>query len=277
MKFSMNIGGRLLAPDRAAVMAIVNATPDSFYAESRAQTADEVAGRARLALSEGADILDLGAYSTRPGHSDVSAAEEADRLLMALEAVRSVDRDVPVSVDTFRADVARQALDAGADIINDISRGAAAMYELVATRRVPYIVMHNAPVRDGSVAADVMIWLQERIARLKAMGALDIIPDPGFGFQKTVEQNWELMAELPLVIETLGLPTLVGISRKSMLFKPLGLTPDDVLPATTTANLVALQAGAAILRVHDVGAARQALMVFELTNRQHNTIQHNIL
>lgn len=273
--FSLNLNGRLVEFRQPAIMAIINATPDSFYTASRAETADEVSRRAEQVLAEGADIIDLGAYSSRPGAADVTAEEERRRMVDAVRAVRKVSRDVPVSVDTFRACVAEAALAEGADIINDISGGTLdpAMDALIARQNTPYIIMHmrGTPATmaeltdysaEGSVTAAVMRFLAQRISELAAQGADQVIIDPGFGFAKTVEQNWELMRELPLIRESFSQPMLVGISRKSMFYSPLGVNADDVLPATCYGNTLALQAGADILRVHDVGAARQIVSLF---------------
>lgn len=268
--FSLNIRGRLLSYDRPAVMAIINATPDSFYAGSRNGSADEISERARQAISEGADIIDIGAYSSRPGADEVSADEELRRLSFALEAVRTVDSDIPVSVDTFRADVARRCIcDLGADIVNDISGGDLdpAMFETVAELRVPYILMHmrGTPATmqsltdypDG-VTAGVIAELASKLERLSLLGVSDVIVDPGFGFAKTMEQNYRLLHDLE-AFEMLGRPVLVGISRKSMLTRFLGITADEALNATTVINTAAIERGAAVLRVHDVRAARQAV------------------
>lgn len=270
VSFTLSLRGRLVSFDRSAVMAVINATPDSFYAGAR--NADSAA--IERALTEGADMLDLGAYSSRPGAPDVSVDEEWARLSACLAAARRLDPDIPVSVDTFRAEVARRALEEGADIINDISSGTLdpAMFPLVARTRAPYIAMHmrGTPATmqqltdyapQGGVAAAVIAFLAEKIAELEALGAGDIIVDPGFGFAKTAEQNYELLRALPLVGATLGRPLLAGLSRKSMFWRPMGLTPADVLPATCAANMAALSAGAAILRVHDVAAAVQVRQV----------------
>ena len=268
--FSLNIRGRLLSYDRPAVMAIINATPDSFYAGSHNGSADEISERARQAISEGADIIDIGAYSSRPGADEVSADEELRRLSFALESVRTVDSDIPVSVDTFRADVARRCIcDLGVDIVNDISGGDLdpAMFETVAELRVPYILMHmrGTPATmqsltdypDG-VTAGVIAELAPKLERLSLLGVSDVIVDPGFGFAKTMEQNYRLLHDLE-AFEMLGRPVLVGISRKSMLTRFLGITADEALNATTVINTAAIERGAAVLRVHDVRAARQAV------------------
>lgn len=257
-RISLNINGTLTEFVRPAVMAIINATPDSFYAGARNGDVAQI----ERALAEGADILDIGGCSTRPGAPRPDAAEEWRRLEPVLRAARRMTSR-PISVDTFRADIARRALDCGADIINDISGGTLdpQMDAVAASARVPYIIMHMQGT-EGGVTAAVMTFLARRVAELEAMGVNDVIIDPGFGFGKNLEENYQLLGDLPLLAETLQRPMLVGLSRKSMFYKPLGLTPDDVLPATCGANLLALQAGAAILRVHDVAAARQLVSLF---------------
>lgn len=259
-KFSLTLGNRAVEFDRPAIMGIVNATPDSFY--SGARNASEATVERMLA--EGADILDIGACSTRPGAEPVSAAEEWRRMEPVLKAARRLAPDVPISIDTFRADVAERALDAGADVINDISGGTfdPRMDRLAADRRVPYIIMHmrgdSSSMQsltdydaEGGVTAAVIRFLAQRISELADMGVKDIIVDPGFGFAKTIEQNFQLLGDLQLIADTLRRPVLVGLSRKSMFYKPLGLGPEDVLPQTAEANRQAVERGAAILRVHD--------------------------
>lgn len=269
--FSLNLGGRLVSFDRPAIMAIINATPDSFYSGARNANARTI----EQAIADGADILDIGACSTRPGADEISADEEWQRLRPALETALRLAPDIPVSIDTFRSCVARRALDHGADIINDISGGTIdpEMDNLVAERRAPYIIMHmrGTPATmqqftdydaEGGITAAVIRFLAQRIRTLADKGIKDIIVDPGFGFAKTVEQNHQLLRDLPLICKTLRRPLLAGLSRKSMFYKPLGLTPADVLPQTTAANLLALRAGAAILRVHDPAPARSLLTLF---------------
>ncbi len=283
--FSLNISGKLAVFDRPAVMAIVNATPDSFYAGSRAACTAEVCRRTERMISDGADIIDAGACSTRPGSDSVSATEETDRLAMALRAIRSVNPDIPVSVDTFRADVARRCIEEfGANIINDISDGTLdpMMYETVASLKVPYVMMHTRGTpetmqslsdysADGGVMAALLRFFAEKISLLTDMGVNDIIIDPGFGFAKTLEQNWEIMRELES-FTVFHRPVLAGISRKSMLTKLLGITAEEALPATAMAGMLALQGGASILRVHDPAPARQAITILsamqpDLTDR----------
>lgn len=270
--FSLNIRGRLVEYSRPAVMGIINATPDSFYPGSRTPDAEAVAGRTRELLEQGADIIDLGAYSSRPGADDVSPDEEGRRLRMALEAIRSVSADVPVSVDTFRASLAEKAVtEWGADIINDISGGSLdpAMFDTVARLNVPYILMHMrgtpADMQQhclyGDVTAEVAGELSQRLHRLSLAGVNDVIIDPGFGFSKTLEQNYRMLRELE-VFAMLGRPVLVGVSRKSMITRLPAVEGGDALNGTTAVNMLALDRGAAILRVHDAGAARQAVEIY---------------
>lgn len=273
--FSLNIGGRLVDYTRPAVMGIVNVTPDSFYAGSRTTDAEAVERRVAAMLGEGVDIIDVGAYSSRPGAADVSPDEESERLARGLEAVRRVAPEAVVSVDTFRASVARKAVsDFGPLIINDISGGALDddMFETVAELGVPYIMMHMrgtpADMQQhcdyDSLASDILAELGERLGRLTLMGVSDIIVDPGFGFSKTLAQNYELLASLPL-FALFHRPLLVGLSRKSMATRLLGIDTADALNATTVLNTLALDRGASIMRVHDVAAARQAVDIFTAT------------
>ena len=268
--FSLNIRGRLIDFARPAVMAIINATPDSFYAASRSETADQIAEAARRAVDEGADMIDLGAYSSRPGADDVSAAVELDRLAHGLEAVRKVAPSIPVSIDTFRAEIAKRCVsEFGADIVNDISGGDMdhEMFDTVASLNVPYVLMHmrGTPASmqtlteyPAGVTAGVIAELAPKLERLELLGVNDVIIDPGFGFAKTLEQNYRLLRDLE-AFEMLGRPVLVGMSRKSMATRLLNITSEEALNATTVLNTVAIQHGAAILRVHDVKAAREAV------------------
>ncbi|MDE5837520.1 MAG: dihydropteroate synthase [Paramuribaculum sp.] len=274
--FTLNIKGKLKHFDRPLVMGIINATPDSFYSPSRALKTNIEAVVVKM-IEEGVDIIDLGAYSSRPGSQDVSECEEIERLEWALRKIRSVSDSIIISVDTFRAEVARvSVLEYGADIVNDISGGLldSAMIPAVAKLKVPYVLMHmrgnpqtmqqhcNYP---AGVTAGVIKELSQRIIDARLAGICDIIVDPGFGFSKTVEQNYELMRNLQLIEDAFKLPVLVGISRKSMFTKPLGISAEQSLPATVTANTIAAINGASILRVHDVAAARQCVDVFCLT------------
>ena len=247
---------------RPRLMGIVNATPDSFFAGSRVQTEDAVASRVRQMLEEGADILDVGACSTRPGSIPVSEDEERLRLRTALGALRSEAPDAVVSVDTFRPDVARMAVEEyGVAIVNDIGdptqprEACPAMFRMVSRLRVPYILM--------SVQPTMMLMLQDfarDVQQLRALGVSDIIVDPGFGFGKTLEQNYEVLHQLHQ-LRILNLPILVGVSRKRMVWQLLGTSPAEALNGTTVLHVLALQQGAAILRVHDVKAAAEAIQI----------------
>ncbi|MBP5687177.1 MAG: dihydropteroate synthase [Muribaculaceae bacterium] len=278
-KYSLNLHGKLVEIDRPWVMGILNATPDSFFSESRVMEEGAIAQRARAMVVEGADILDIGAYSTRPGAEEVTPVEEMKRLDMAVKAVRgSVGDDVILSVDTFRADVARHCVEElGVDIINDISGGDldTEMYSTVAQLQVPYIVMHTrgTPATmqqftnyDGDVAAVVLEELARKIDTLHQMGVNDVIADPGFGFAKTVEQNYRLLSCLE-VFHALEVPLLVGVSRKSMIQKVLNCTAQEALNGTTVINTIAMMKGAHIIRVHDVKAAVEARNLVSFTNR----------
>lgn len=261
--YSINVGGRLLSLSQPLVMGILNVTPDSFYSGSRKQTEQEVRMSAERILNEGAAIIDIGAYSSRPGAAEVTVAEEMERLRFGLSVVRSVSPTAVVSVDTFRSDVARMCVEEyGANIINDISGGELdeRMFATVASLGVPYVLMHmkgtpqdmqSAPHYDD-VVAEVTGYFAERVQRLRDMGQKDIVLDPGFGFGKTIAQNYELLNRLDVVQSVLELPMLVGVSRKSMIYRLLDTTPDEALNGTTVANTVALMKGANILRVHDV-------------------------
>lgn len=260
-------------------MGIINATPDSFYSPSRA-LGKNIESVVEQMIEDGVDIIDLGAYSSRPGADEVSQSEEIERLEYALKKIRSVSDSVLVSVDTFRAQAARVSVDKyGADIINDISGGLLDenMIPSVAELKVPYILMHmrgNPQTMQRfcdypfGVTAGVVKELSERINSARLAGICDIIVDPGFGFSKTVEQNYELMRNLSILEDAFDMPILVGISRKSMLTRPLGIKAEQSLPATITANTIALTMGASVLRVHDVAAARQCVDVYCLTTAQ---------
>lgn len=257
--YSLNIKGRIAEFNRPAVMGIINVTPDSFFSESRVDTEAAVA-RAIDMTAAGARILDIGGCSTRPGFTPPSPSEEADRVVPAIRAIRQAIPDAIISVDTYRAAVAAEAVEAGADIINDVSGLDATPYAdplmlpTVARLNVPYILTASDTldgVAPDNVAAQVAKDLQRRLRRLTLAGVSDIIIDPGFGFGKTVEQNFALLRDLPL-LHALDCPILVGISRKSMITKSLHITADQALNSTTVLNTISLLAGAAILRVHDV-------------------------
>lgn len=266
--YSLNLRGRLLEIDHPLIMGILNVTPDSFYGGSRCPDTQHIESRVRQMIDEGADIIDIGAYSTRPGATEVSEAEELARLEKGMEVVRRLAPDAVVSVDTFRASVARSCVEQlGVDIVNDVAGGTLDdhMFKTVASLGVPYIVMHmrGTPatmqqLTDYSdVTADVLTYLARKVDELHQLGVADVIADPGFGFSKTVEQNYELMRGLE-AFHALNVPLLVGISRKSMIFRLLGVTPADSLNGTTVLNTMALLRGAHILRVHDVRPAVEA-------------------
>lgn len=264
---TINIRGRLLDFSRPWIMGILNVTPDSFYAGCRAEDQVAVEARVRSIRDEGADCIDIGACSTRPGSNPVDKSVELERLLEAISVVRREWPDAVVSVDTFRASVARRCVEAGADIINDVSGGTLdpEMFDTVADLKVPYILMHmrgtpadmqlHAEYTD--VVADVISELAFRIRDLRERGVCDIIIDPGFGFAKDVAQNYRLLSSLDELCR-IGLPVLVGVSRKSMIWRPLGITPEEALPGTIALETFALLHGASILRVHDVAPAVQA-------------------
>lgn len=267
--YTINCRGRLVSLETPQVMGILNLTPDSFYAASRQQSEEAIAARCRQIVGEGGTMIDVGAYSSRPGAADVSAEEEMERLRRGLAVVRREVPDAIVSVDTFRAEVARMCVEEyGADIINDISGGQfdRDMFRTVARLGVPYILMHikgkpqtmqQAPQYDD-LMREVMLYFAERLLRLRELGVKDVIVDPGFGFGKTLEHNYELMAHLG-EFPMLEAPLLVGISRKSMIYRLLGGGPEEALNGTTVLNTIALMKGAHILRVHDVRPAAEAV------------------
>lgn len=268
---TINVNGHLLMLDRPMVMGILNITPDSFYSGSRKQTEEDIRNRVEQLVSEGADLIDVGAYSSRPGADDVSVEEEMARLRHGLGLLRKVASDAIVSVDTFRADVAAMCVEEyGVSVVNDISAGDLdeRMAETVARLRVPYIIMHmqgtpqtmQQEPKYGDVLHDVLASLARRVGELHDKGIPDIIIDPGFGFGKTLEQNYRLMEHLEK-FHLLDSPLLVGVSRKSMVYRLLGVTPEEALNGTTSLHTVALMKGAHILRVHDVEACRQCVEI----------------
>ena len=264
----MNAGGRLIDFSTPKVMGILNITPDSFYDGGRHHTVPTALAQAKKLLTAGADILDIGAYSSRPGAADISATEEADRLLPVIETIIAHFPQAILSIDTFRADVARAGIAAGAHIINDISGGTldARMFATIAELQVPYILMHMRGTPDtmqqltdyDDVASEVSLFFGKQVAALRQLGVRDIILDPGFGFAKTLEQNYELLHRLD-TLHVHGLPILGAISRKSMIYKKLGIKPEEALNGTTVLNTALLMKGVHILRVHDVKAAKEAI------------------
>ena len=276
----LNVNGRLLDLSTPCVMGILNLTPDSFYAHSRMETDEAIAARTHQIVDEGAAIVDVGAYSSRPGAADVSAGEEMARLRRGLEIIRREVPEAVVSVDTFRADVARMCVEEyGVAIVNDISAGELDkdMFATVAELRVPYVIMHmlgrpqdmQQASHYDNVVREVFLYFARKVQQLRDMGAYDLVLDPGFGFGKTLEHNSELMARLE-EFSVFELPLLVGISRKSMIYKLLGISPEEALNGTTVLHTIALQKGADSLRVHDVRQAVEAVRIVEALKRAQN-------
>lgn len=276
MQYTINVRGKLVDFSSPQVMGILNVTPDSFFAGSRKQTESEIADRANQVIAEGGTIIDVGAFSTRPGAPEVSQEEEMARLRFGLEIVRREQPDAVVSVDTFRPDVARMAVEEyGADIINDVSEGGItgvvntplekedgtcpAIFRMVARLGVPYILMSVKP----NVETMLMAYARE-IQQLRDLGVKDIILDPGFGFGKTLDDNYRLMAEMDK-LHVLGLPLLVGVSRKTMIFKLLDTVPAGSLNGTTVLHTLSLMKGVSILRAHDVREAVEAVKITSKT------------
>jgi len=281
----INVRGSLLDLSHPKVMGIINATDDSFYAKSRYSGESSVIEAASLMLEQGADILDVGGCSTRPGIKLAETETEMKRVLMAVSAIRKNFPEAVISVDTFRACVAEAAISrCGADIINDISGGEMdpEMFPLVAKLNVPYILMHMQgtpevmqinPVYDD-VVADVLTWLGERVTLLKQSGVKDIILDPGFGFGKSVDHNFEMLRRFE-EFHIAGLPLLAGLSRKTMIWKSLKISPAEALNGTSALNMIALMKGACILRVHDVKEAKEVVTMFEKIYPDGISFNHN--
>lgn len=276
--YTILTNGHLLDLSVPKVMGILNVTPDSFYAESRKQEAHEIGSRIEQILLEGGDIIDIGAYSSRPNAADVSTEEEMKRLRIGLEILRKTAPEAIVSVDTFRADVAAMCVEEfGVNLINDISAGEMdeSMFDTVARLNVPYIMMHMKGTPQNMQQApsythlteEIIYYFAQKIQTLEARGVKDIIIDPGFGFGKTLEHNYELLNHL----EQFGIlnhPILVGVSRKSMIYKLLECTPDEALNGTSVINTLAMTKGANILRVHDVRPCVEAVRIFQKMNEQ---------
>ncbi len=270
-KTTINCRGRLLDLSTPRVMGILNLTPDSFFADSRHKITDELLLSCEKMLTDGADILDIGGVSTRPGADAVTEEEELQRVIPAIEAIAKRFPETILSIDTFRANVAKEAVHAGANMVNDVSAGRmdAEMYITVAQLQVPYILMHMQGTPDmmqkdpqyGNVVLEVLDHLVTEVAKLRSLGVNDIILDPGFGFGKTVEHNFQLLQGLT-ALKITGLSILAGLSRKSMVCRTLGVKPADALNGTTALNMVALTKGAKILRVHDVKEAVECVKLF---------------
>lgn len=254
--------------DKPLVMGIINVTPDSFYASSRLSEADRVIAKVVEMQAAGAEIIDMGGYSSRPGAADVSETEELNRVVPLIETVHRHFPDLLISIDTFRSKVAEAALKAGASVVNDISGGQLDehIFDVAAAHKAPYVLMHMRGNPQTMVAqneyqnmvAEMLTYFGRQVSLAKERGVCDIILDPGFGFSKNGSQNFELLNELNQ-FSVLGYPILVGVSRKSMIYKTLGITPEESLNGTTVVNTIALMKGASILRVHDVKEARQAV------------------
>lgn len=270
--FTLNCRGRLLVIEKPLVMGIINVTPDSFYAGSRVMDSGLLVERAASMIGDGATIIDIGAQSTRPGSALLSIQEELDRILPAIESLREAFPQLFISVDTFYADVARQTVDAGASIINDVSGGSmdAKMIPVMGTLNVPYVCMHmkgtpqtmNSLAQYEDITSEILDYFIEKTAVCLNAGIQDIIIDPGFGFAKTIAQNFRLLNNLQ-ALEVLGRPVLAGLSRKSTVYKTLGISSEEALNGTTVLNTLALQKNVSILRVHDVREAMQAIELLE--------------
>ena len=266
--FTLNCNGRLLVVDKPLVMGIINATPDSFYEDSRQQTVDAILRQAEKMIKDGADVLDIGGQSTRPGSSVIGAEEELKRVIVAIKAIHHNFPETFISIDTYFSLVAKEAVAAGASIINDISAGSMDenMFATVAALQVPYVLMHmkgtpqtmQESPRYDNVTREVLDFFIGKIDELKKAGINDIIIDPGFGFGKTIAHNFELLRNLA-VFKIIDHPLLLGISRKSTIYKTLAIQPTEALNGTTVLNTIGLMNGASILRVHDVKEAKETI------------------
>ena len=278
MEYTINVGGRLMDMSSPKVMGILNVTPDSFFSGSRKQTEQEIAERCNHIIAEGGDIIDVGAFSTRPGAPEVTESEEMERLRNGLQILRREQPDAVVSVDTFRPDVARMAVEEyGVAIVNDVSEGGITgvankplewsqgdypdIFTMVARLGVPYILMSVKPNVE-----EMLVAFAHEVQQLRDLGVKDIILDPGFGFGKTLDDNYRLMAEMDK-LQVLNLPLLVGISRKSMIFKLIGGDPTTSLNGTTALHAISLMKGANILRAHDVKEAAECVKIFNKLNK----------
>ena len=274
--FTLNCKGRLLIIDKPMVMGIINATPDSFYEGSRFNEVKGIVAQAEKMLDDGADIIDIGGQSTRPGSELISAEQELERVIPSIKAIVEKFPNSFISIDTFYAKVAKAAVNAGASIVNDISAGSMddKMIGTIAALKIPYILTHmkgtpqtmqqNAVYEN--VTRDVLDFFIAKTNELKKAGIIDIIIDPGFGFAKTIDHNFELLKNLS-VFSMLDRPILIGVSRKSTIYKTLGVNANDALNGTTVLNTVGLMNGASILRVHDVKEAKEAVTLFSAMDK----------
>lgn len=266
----INIGGELLDVGWPVVMGILNVTPDSFYAHSRSDSIDHLVRKAKEMYAQGASILDIGGYSTRPGAAQVSIEEEHRRVIPVIKVLRNSLPKAILSIDTFRSEIAYAALEAGASIINDVSGGSIdkKIWQVAADKKAPYVLTHSCmtdqnlhnPVGYNNVVLDVHAYFQNKLEELQKVGVTDVILDPGFGFSKNLDQNMELL-KLFSYFKSLNRPLLVGISRKSMIYKTLQSTPEQALAATTALHAVLVRSGASILRVHDVQEAVDTIRI----------------
>jgi len=271
-KRTLNVRGRLVDLAVPRVMGILNITPDSFYKDSRISTVDDALRKAEAFMNDGAAFIDLGAYSSRPGAAEVSTDEELKRLIPIVEAITKKLPEALLSIDTFRAKVALESVTAGAHLVNDISGGGMdnQMFKTIADLQVPYVIMHmkgspetmQQEASYQNLVLEVIDYFAAKIAALKKLGVHDVIIDPGFGFAKTLDHNYELMSRLQ-DLQLFGLPFLAGVSRKSMIYKQLGISAGEALNGTTVLNTIALLKGASILRVHDVKAASECIALIE--------------
>lgn len=261
---SINISGYLMNLDIPKVMGILNVTPDSFYKDSASTSGEKLRERADKMIGEGAEIIDVGGCSTRPGYEAPDVEEEIRRVMLGCSVVREVSPSIALSVDTFRSEVMKAVADKySVNIINDISGGEdPELWRFAAERKLAYVLTHNAEIDENKDAtAELITWLSKKANELHRLGVNDVIIDPGFGFGKTISQNFSIFEEID-EIKKMGLPVLVGISRKSMLYKTLGITPEESLAATVALDAIALEKGADILRVHDVKEAAQTVKLF---------------
>ncbi|APX99625.1 dihydropteroate synthase [Lacinutrix venerupis] len=273
---TINCKGKLIDLSTPKIMGILNVTPDSFYDGGVYKEESKIVNRVKIMLEEGATFIDVGAYSSKPNADEVSVDEELNRILPIIDVLLKHFPDIVISVDTFRAEVAKQCIDKGAALVNDISAGLLdeKMLETVASLNVPYIMMHmrgtpktmQQQTNYNDILKDILFYFSERITKARALGIKDIILDPGFGFAKTTEQNFELLNILE-GFKITNLPFLAGLSRKSMIYKTLQTSPTEALNGTTALNMIALQKGAAILRVHDVKEAMECVTLFNKLNK----------
>lgn len=271
MNYSINISGKIMRFDTPKIMGVLNVTGDSFYAGSRVNSMDQILQSASKMLEDGADILDIGGYSTRPGADEIPLEEELKRVVPAIKQIKKEFPDAVISIDTFRSEVLKSAKNAGAEICNDVSGGTLdpQMFNTIAELKMPYILMHMRgnprTMKDLTGYDDLVLemieYFKDKIDRLKNLGVFDIILDPGFGFAKTIDQNFYLLRQLG-AFRIFEMPLLAGLSRKSMVYKTLDITAENALNGTTALNMIALMNGANLLRVHDVKEAKQTITLY---------------